>query len=156
MLHDKLYANFTNKAFDAACEELLSGVIGTVGSSHNTNLENRILRTYEIPPQNGKYAIVIEFGVRITPSEGLHIAIDLGAPYLSVIEWFAPPNQPQMPSPVVLNLFNTQKRQEPPIFERIFKAPTVTSTLSYYIRFESDVPFDIKQVGFLDGYDREP
>ena len=65
MLRDKLYANFTNKAFDAACEELLSGIIGTVGESPNAKLENRILRTYEMPSQNSKYAIVIEFGVRI-------------------------------------------------------------------------------------------
>ena len=77
MLRDKLYANFTNKAFDAACEELLAGITNTPQGSKNAKLENRILRTYVIPAQTvGKHALLVEFGVRISPTEGLHMGVD--------------------------------------------------------------------------------
>jgi len=155
MLRDKLYANFTNKAFDAACAELLSGLTNAASGPNNATLENKILRTYNMISQNGKHALVIEFGVRVSPAEGLHIVVDVGAPYTGVTEWLAPPNRPQMPSIIGLNLSNTSERREPPIFERVFKAPAITSTLSYYVHFESEIPFDLKQVVFLDGYDRK-
>jgi hypothetical protein len=157
MLRDKLYANFTNKAFDAACEELIAGITDTSQGSTTAKLENRLFRTYPIPPRTGaKYALVIEFGVRICPTEGLHVGVDTGSPYTYVTEWFAPPGQPDPPMNRGGVFTDSSTRKEPPIYARKFSSPGVTSTKSFYVLLESDRPFNVRGVQYLDFFDRTP
>ncbi|MDO8691156.1 MAG: toll/interleukin-1 receptor domain-containing protein [Dehalococcoidia bacterium] len=158
LLRDKLYADFTNKAFDAACEELYRGILDTPAGLQDKTFENRIVRFYAVDAGSpGKYAIVVEFGVRISPTEGLHVGINTGSNYTDVQEWFGPPNQPTIPAGLGgVQFFNTIERREPPIYARKFSSPGITSTRSFYWRFESDSPFDPKDVHFLDAYDRVP
>jgi len=157
MLRDKLYANFTNKAFDAACEELLAGLTNTPAGPKDARLENRILRVHKVPASApGKHALVVEFAVRVSPTEGLHIGIDFGAPYASVTEWFAPPNQPAIPPNSGGAFTDSATRREPPIYARKFSSPGVTSTKSFYVMVEGDTELSIKEVQFLDHFDRIP
>jgi hypothetical protein len=157
MLRDKLYANFTNKAFDAGCEELLAGLTNTPAGPNNTILENRIVRHYKVPPSGAaKHAMVIEFAVRIAPTDGLHIRIDFGAPYTSVVAWFAPPNQPRAPLNIVSAYTDSATRREPPIYERKFATPGVTSTKSFYVKVEGNLEFAVKEIQYLDHFDRIP
>jgi len=157
MLRDKLYANFTNKAFDAACEELLAGITNNPPGPKDARLENRIVRTFSVPSKTpGKHVLAIEFGVRISPTEGMHVGVNVGSPYASVTEWFGPPNQPEPPAMIGGAYTNSATRREPPIFARKFSSPGVTSTKSYYLLFEGDSPFEIKELQYLDSFDREP
>lgn len=157
MLRDKLYANFTNKAFEAACEELLSGITNTPQGPRDAKLENRIFRTYELPSQKaGKHAVVLEFGCRISPIEGLHIGVHVGSPYTNVAEWFGPPAHPEQPLHTGGVFTDSATRREPPIYARKFSTPGVTSTKSFYLLFEGDSPFIIGEVQYLDFYDRTP
>lgn len=157
MLRDKLYANFTNKAFEAACEELLAGVLDTPRGPRDARLENRIFRVYPGGQRaDGTHTLIVEFGVRISPSEGAHIAIDVDSPYTKVIEWFGPPGQGVLQSFINTNIRGSQERRQPPIFAHKFSEPGITSTRSYYIYFESPLPLNPKAVQFLDSFDRIP
>lgn len=157
MLRDKLYANFTNKAFGAACEELFAGITDNPRSPKDARLENRIVRTFNVPSKTpGKHTLAIEFAVRISPTEGLHIGVNVGNPYTSVREWFGPPNQPEPPAIISSMYTNSTMRREPPIFAHKFSSPGVTSTKSYYLLFEGDLPFEVKELQYLDSFDREP
>lgn len=157
MLRDKLYANFTNKAFEAACEELLAGITDTPPGPKDAKLENRIVRIHNIPSRTvGKHALVIEFGVRISPTEGLHVGIHAGNPFTNVVEWFGPPGQPEPPINTGGVFTDSATRREPPIYARKFSTPGVTSTKSYYILLEGDLPFHIDELQYLDFFDRAP
>ncbi|MEQ1638521.1 MAG: toll/interleukin-1 receptor domain-containing protein [Methylococcales bacterium] len=159
MLRDKLYANFTNKAFDAACEELLAGLTNTPSGPKDARLENRIVRFHKVPPSgSAKYAFVVEFAIRISPTDGLHIGIDFGVPYTTITEWFAPPDQPAIPRDIGGAYTNSATRQESPIYARKFATPGVTSTKSFYIKVEGNSEFSDKelQVQYLDHFDQIP
>ncbi|TSA13148.1 MAG: toll/interleukin-1 receptor domain-containing protein [Comamonadaceae bacterium] len=157
MLRDKLYANFTNKAFQAGCEELLAGVTASPRGARDARLKNGIVRTYEVSSKTpGNAALVVEFAVRISPTDGLHVGMDVGAMYKSVTEWFGPPNNPLPPANICGAYTSSSERHEPPIFARKFSTPNVTSTKSYYLLFESTQPFFLKPVQYLDYFDREP
>lgn len=157
MLRDKLYANFTNKAFDAACEELLAGVKNALAGPNDERLENRILRVHEIQPSGRcQHALVLEFAVRISPTEGLHIGLEFGTPYMSVSEWFAPPNMPAPPSFSGGSYTNSSTNRQPRTYQRKFSEPGVTSTKSFYIKVEGDKEFEVTEVLYFDSFDRIP
>lgn len=158
MLRDKIHANFTDKSFETACQELLNGILDKPYEPLNEKLENRILRTHQINPStDSNYAILLEFGVRITPTQGLHIGLDSGSKFKSLQEWFNLPNSSTKPQNMGGVYTNSATRNEPPIFARKFQTPNVTSSLSYYVCLESDEPFNINGgIQFLDFFDQEP
>jgi len=156
-LRDKLYADFTNKTFDAACEELERGIRDDPSGPTNATLENRIIRQWSATDTvHGTHSLTLEFGVRISPVNGLHIGVDVGAAYEEVREWFAPPNQPQMPKSTGGVFTHSSTRSEPPIYARKFESPGVTSSRSFYLNFEGKQPFEVKEIQFLDYYDQQP
>lgn len=157
MLRDKLYANFTNKAFDAACEELMAGLTNAPSGPKDARLENRILRVHKVAGSApGKKALLVEFAVRVSPTEGLHIGIDFGTTYTSIAEWFAPPDRPVVPPNIGGAYTDSATRREPRIYARKFSSPSVTSTKSFYVMAEGDTELTIKEVQFLDHFDRIP
>ena len=157
MLRDKLYANFSDKSFDSACEELLNGILDKPTGPLDKKLENRIIRNWKFTPtKGGKYAIIIEFGVKLSPSQGLHIGIDCGSNYIKHEEWFNIPNTRSKPLNSGSVYSNSAYRIEPPIFARKFETPGVSSSNSFYIYLESDSEFKLGEIQFLDFYDRVP
>lgn len=157
MLRDKLYANFTNKSFDAACEELRAGLTNAPTGPQDVRLDNGIVRVHAVPASDtAKHALVVEFAVRISPTDGLHVGINFGAAYTLVKEWFAPPNQPAMPLNTGGVYTDSATRHEPPIYARKFGSPGVTSTKSFYIQVEGHSEFAVKEVLYLDFFDRTP
>ena len=154
-LRDKVYADFSNKAFDSACEELLRGIKDEPKGIQDKKLQNGFVRTYTVEPINqGKYAMIVEFGVSVSPTEGLHVGIDTGVKYTHIDQWFGLPNTPTIPSSRGGVFYNSAVRQEPPIYARKFSSPGISSTKSYYWYFESNEPFSLKEIQFLDYYDR--
>jgi len=158
MLRDKIYANFTDKPFETACQELLNGLLNKPFDPLNEKLENRILRFHEIPPsKNSKNALLIEFGVKISPTQGLHIGLDCGSKFKSYNEWFNLPNKAIIPQNTGGVFTSSAVRNEPPLFARKFQTPNISSSLSYYVYLESDEPFKLNgRVKFLDFFDQEP
>ena len=158
LLCDKVYANFTNKEFGAACEELARGLAGTPAGPASKKLENTIVNLTPSVIGN-RHRLVVEFGVRISPTEGLHIGIDVGAPFDRVDEWFGLPGTPVVPPYGAGGTFTlSATRNEPPIYARRFSSPNLSSSKSYYLMFEGPSVFVVKpgNVQFLDYHDRVP
>ncbi len=157
MLRDKLYANFTNKDFDAACQELLNGILDSPTGPLDIKLENRIMRHTNVLPLRGKgkYGLIVEFGVVVTPTNGAHLGIDVGSPFIYNEQWFNLPNINKVPDQTGTIMQMEYERIEPPVFEKRFEGPPITSSKSYYIYFESNEPFGIRGVEFKDYYGRE-
>ncbi len=155
MLRNKLYANFTNKVFDAACEELLRGIEDKPKGPQDETFRNGFACHSSVPAETaGKHAIVVEFGVKISPTEGLYIGIDVGANYSAVKTWFGIPNSQAIGDGVGIFFMNSENRA-PPIYERKFQSPSVTSATSFYCYFEADSPFSIGTIMFKDFLMRE-
>jgi hypothetical protein len=70
--------------------------------------------------------------------------------------WFAPPNQPALPAISGGAYTDSSTGREPPIYARKFSSPGVTSTKSFYVMAEGDTEFNVKEVQFLDHFDRVP
>ena len=157
MLRDKLYADFTDKSFEAACDQLLLGVLDKSSGPLDKKHENRILRHWDLEAISGSgYALVVEFGVSISPTTGMHIGIDVGSKYKNHREWFGAPNNNAIPKNAGGVYTNSSKRIEPPIYSRKFDSPNIEASKSFYVYFESDEPFKISEIQFLDFYDRVP
>lgn len=157
MLRDKIYANFSDKPFENACEELLNGIVDKPTGPLDKKLENRIFQFWNMPHKEvGKYALLLEFGVKLSPSQGLHVGVDCGSNFTNYKEWFNLPNTPVLhPNPGGV-FTESATRNEPPIFARKFSTPNIDTSKSYYVYLESNQEFNIKDVQFLDFYDREP
>jgi hypothetical protein len=157
LLRDKLYANFTNKAFDAACEELYRGILNHPLGTQDKNLKNAIIRFFNVPAlTHGKHALVVEFAVRIISTDGLHIRLELNNPYELVMQWFEIPNKPIIPQFLGVAFTNMTEIHKLTIYEQKFSSPSITSTHSYYLYFEGSKPMSVKTVLFLDFFDRVP
>jgi hypothetical protein len=152
MLRNKLYANFTNKPFEVACEELYRGIIDQPLGPEDVQFQNGFVRQHAVQPYSDKYAIAIEFGVQISPTEGFNGAVDLGVPSFKWRgAWFGRPNHPfQEQRPQGVMLVDMISKDEPPFFVESFSSPNITSSRSYYWWFESDEPFNIKETIFCN------
>ena len=156
-LKEKLYADFTNKNLSSACEELYRGITNTkLEVSHIENYENRIIRFNTLQGKQYPYALLVEFGVRVSPMEGLHIKINLGSEYKIVEEWCYIPNCRDIPEHRIGSFKDLLIFQNPisTIFEKKFSDPSINSSKSYYLYFESNIPFKFEKILFTDYYER--
>lgn len=143
-LRDRIYANFANKAFDAACCELVDRLSGQVEVNQLQLHDNQVLRTWPIDPVGaGKHALLIEVGVLMQRSQGLYIDMDLGAQYVHTKDWFGPSNKPAMPSRTI-PFMNSAVRRQPPYYVRRFSEPEITPDRSYYLYVEANEPLRVK------------
>ncbi|NDJ75775.1 MAG: toll/interleukin-1 receptor domain-containing protein [Chloroflexi bacterium] len=155
LLRDRISVNFANKSFEEACQELQHCILGAEAEDSDRPA-NRVFRTWEVDPVGaGKYALVMEFGVSMRRSEGLHIEVDLGAEYTNTKDWFGPPNLPKIPTRPGGPFFNSSLRREPPVYVRKFCEPEVTPSKSYYLYVEANEPLQARERLFLDAHGRE-
>lgn len=159
-LRGRVYANFVNKPFEAACDELhqvLTGQSRQERAATRSKIENRVFRTWQIDPVGGRgrHALVMEFGVSMTRVQGLHVEVDLGANYVHSQDWFGPPNLPRIPSRPGGPFFDSSLRRQPPIYTRRFRAPEITPQQSYYLYVEANEPLVVRRRMFLDSHGRE-
>lgn len=157
MLRDKLYADFTNKAFDAACEELYRGITNQPLGPQNAALQNAEVRQHRLEPLTpGKHATAIEFSVVVSPTEGVNVGVDLGVPFTCVVYGFGPPRAANWQnSGGQYTLFHESRGTT--AYTLKFQNNGVTSRRSFYLYFEGDEPFPlIKACHFLDFYGNQP
>lgn len=89
----------------------------------------------------GKYALIVEFGVRRHAVDGIHVGINVTGKYTLVEEWLALPHRTDVPETRVITVTtDSAVRREPPIYARRFSFPSVTPKTSYYMYFESEEP----------------
>lgn len=157
LLSDKLYANFTDKPFEEACQELLKGILDKPCNPIDKKLENRVLRCHKVMPrQRGNHATIFEFAVKLSPTDGLSITVDCGTNYMNHLEWFNQPNKPEIPSFISFRCENSQSIDHPSIFMHKFESPGLNSSKSYYLYLETNEELKPKSIRFLDFYDKKP
>ena len=156
LLRDSFYVDFTTTSFEGACLELLKGITDSPGKPELSDVSNGIIRIHHPSAQSShKYALIVEFAVRISPTEGLHIGIDFDSPFQAITEWFGTPNTPTPPRSTGGVYTQSSIRSEPPIYARKFSSPGVTSTRSFYVLAEGSISLRVKEILFRDFFDRK-
>ncbi|EPH0085570.1 toll/interleukin-1 receptor domain-containing protein [Klebsiella pneumoniae] len=140
-LKDKLYANFTDKSFEAACQELLRGITGTSGRNDDEHYVNHFIHvTPNCINDIGKYETFFEFGVKITPTETCEIAISInGAGDISWSERLGRNNLSGMFHSLCYENKSIYSGKSN-LFKISFAKPRLTSTTSYYVIATTDIP----------------
>jgi len=151
MLLDKVYADFTNKSFDAACEELYRGILNEPLGVQDIPLENKFMKvTYVNPLGEGKYGLIVEVGVEISPINGINIGLIFNNNYTDVKSWFGRPHQNTLPTNFSGVFYDHGVEREPLRYAETFSSPILTSTHSYYIYFESNEPLQIVKCSYVE------
>ena len=151
MLRDKLYANFTNKSFDSACEELYRGIMDQPSGLKETKFKNRYIHYKKVPPRHGgKFALLIEFGVEVSPVEGFNGGAQVSIPYKHAQFWYGQSNFASL-DPRGGAYFNINEiKEETKYILRVSNQITPSTSLYFFI--ESDKPFEIVDASFGDFY----
>lgn len=151
MLRDKLYANFTNKSFESACEELYRGIMDQPTGPREAKFKNRYVHHKEAAPRHGgRFALLIEFGVEISPVEGFNGGIRVSAPYKHAQFWYGQSNFGSL-DPESGAYFNvTQIKKETKYIVKVSNQITPSTSLYFFI--EADERFGIVAASFGDYY----
>ncbi|MBI4283225.1 MAG: hypothetical protein HY663_02005, partial [Chloroflexi bacterium] len=130
VLFDKIYAKFSDK---------------------------RIVHIYRVRPLgSGKYALLIEFGVRRGMTEGLHIGVNVNAELTNFKTWLDKSETPTI-TVTGMSVFKKFSRgYQPPMYDQKLKSLNLTPSTSYYWYFETEEPPKVRQLLFMDYYDRKP
>jgi len=151
MLRDKLYANFTNKSFDSACEEFYRGIVDQPSGPREAKFKNRYIRYKEVAPRHrGKFALLIEFGVEVSPVEGFNGGIQVSVPYKHAQFWYGQSNFASL-DPRSGAYFNMNEiKGETKYILRV--SNQITSSTSLYFLIEADERFEVVAASFGDYY----
>jgi len=152
MLRDKLYANFTNKSFDSACEELYRGILDQPSGPQEAKFKNRYIHYNEVAPQHGgKFALLIEFGVEVSPVEGFNGWVQVSTPYKHAQFWYGQSNFASLDPPMTGAYSNVAEiKEETKYILRVSNQITPSTSLYFFI--EADEPFESVAASFGDYY----
>ncbi|HBR0923188.1 TPA: toll/interleukin-1 receptor domain-containing protein [Klebsiella quasipneumoniae subsp. quasipneumoniae] len=154
-LKDKVYANFSDKSFEAACHELLRGINDTPLGNQESKFSNETVRIYEpIKESDGNYKTIIEFGVKISPTQHCKTGVKLRN--TNEIKWMHWSNTPGTPEIPFMSKFGQIEYTRGDNFYMIgFQSPRITSSQSVYIAAITDSPItepDIEAIIFSPTY----
>jgi hypothetical protein len=151
-LREKIYANFTDKSFDDACEELIAGIEDRPVKRTIEPFSNAVVRRYDLESDAaGPFQTVLEFTSNLSPISGCTVEIKTGG-YGHVFERVGVSGNPISSGSVANSYTNTSKSSDGFIFYRRFAGPDLKKGISYYVSFTSEKPLDVSSVTFLDGY----
>lgn len=154
-LREKLYANFTNKPFADACEELLSGIESKPRPRIMEPYSNAVVNVHEMGQDpSGKFVSVIEFTTNLSPISGIAIQV-LTSGYTIKMERVGPSGTPVIPQPPGKNFLRTEFFSDGKMFRRSFQEPSLKKGISYYLLLAGDHPIEVKQVKFTDYYGQD-
>lgn len=154
-LKDKVYANFSDKSFDAACHELLRGINDAPLGNQESNFSNEIVHIYEsIKENDGNYRTIVEFGVKISPTQHCKIGVKLrDAISLKWMHWSNTPGVTEAPPMSMFGQVGYVSKENFYIIE--FQTPKITSSQSVYIAAVTNLPLtkhDIEAIHFSPTY----
>lgn len=145
-LKDKVYANFSDKSFDAACHELLRGIKDTPLGNQKSKFSNEIVHIYDsIQERDGNYKTIIEFGVKISPTQSCTTGVKLyEAIAIEWIYWNNTPKTLERPSMAKFEQLKYDIKDYCCIIE--FQHPKITSSQSIYIEATTKSPITIDNI----------
>jgi len=152
MLRDKLYANFINKSFDSACEELYRGIVDQPSGPQEAKFKNRYIHYKEVTPRHGgKFALLIEFGVEVSPVEGFNGGVQVSNTYKHAKFWYNQSNFTSLDPPMTGAYSNIAETKEETKYILRVSNP-ITPFTSLYFLIEADERFEIVAASFGDYY----
>jgi len=152
MLRDKLYANFTNKSFDSACEELYRGIVDQPTGPQEAKFKNRYVHYKEVAPRyGGKFALLIEFGVEVSPVEGFNGGVQVSIPYKHAKFWYSQSSFVSLDPPMTGAYSNVNEiKEKTKYILRVSNQITLSTSLYFFI--EADERFEIVAASFGNYY----
>ena len=106
--------------------------------------------------QQGKRALLIEFGVHNTPTNGFWGLVEFATPYTSVNSWTGTPLRidRQQTAPGLYMVTKEKWIHYPTslMYQEQFSSPSITPQQSYYLYFEAAKPLEPKNIVFIEDY----
>lgn len=153
-LSEKIYANFTDKRFEDACEELIAGIQERPLKHDTGPFSSALVIPYDLGcDAAGRFQVVLEFTSTLSPISGCTVEIATGG-YDHVAERIGVSAEPRYPGAYGFSVSNTRKSSDGMVFFRQFANPDLKKGISYYVAISSMKPLQILSVGFWDGYGR--
>ncbi|RMU09290.1 hypothetical protein ALP36_200121 [Pseudomonas syringae pv. coriandricola] len=151
-LREKIYADFTNKNFQDACDELVSGITGKPRARSMEPYSNAVVNTYPVVERSdGLFEVVLEFTTNLSPISGASVQV-VTTGYKDVYDRFGAAGNP-VPSDVFgVSFSNTKKFSDGRVFHRTFTGPDLKKGVSYFLTFIAEKPLNITSISFADGY----
>ncbi len=151
-LRDKLYSNFTNKGFDDACEELMSGLENKSKERLMEPYSNAVVTAYTLGQRgDGLFVTILEFTSNLSPITGASIQVETDG-YREVFERIGASGDLKVPDICSLALMSPSCSSDGKIFRRSFTGPDLKKGISYFLTLAADAPVNLISIAFADGY----
>lgn len=128
----------------------VSGYLGEKGrKAASQETDNRYVNVTPLAPSGERsWGMLVEFGVRHTPTDGFRVALTTEPRFKGYAGGFGSPwlKVPIMSEGTVFR--NQRQRVEPPNYFLSFEDPDITPKRSYYLYFEADGPLQLRNYTF--------
>jgi hypothetical protein len=110
--------------------------------------------TTDLTVGGGKYALIVEFGIRRGRSNGLVFRVDFESPYEKKQGWAGSPLRTDRSEASMMAYEGVQTLEDPShmFYQERFMSPSLTPQQSYYLYFEGEKPLRIKSLIFIEDY----
>lgn len=155
MLREKLYSNFTDKSFEDACEELVSGIEDKARKNKLEPYSNAVIKSYDLGQRkDGKFALIVEVTSNLSPINGLTVEIHTNG-FLHTSERIGASGDINPTGVTMTSFSNTTTNSDNVCFFRRFTGPEIKKGVSYFVEFISEQPVVINSLGYADGYGKK-
>lgn len=120
------------------------------GTSIPRLLANPYVAWKKLLPVHGStasYALLVEFGVRCEPTEGMTLGVNTGVRYTYHTYWYGESglgSNKEAVAPRTIGVFIGEERAEPPRWVLTSTREFLTPTRSIYVYFEAETPFNVE------------
>lgn len=151
-LREKIYANFTDKSFLDACEELVAGIESKAKKRVLEPYSNAVTLAHPSEQVNeGGFETIIEFTSNLSPISGVSVEV-VTSGYNDFYEWIGGTGVLTAPPVITMSTGGGRKFADGVRFERSFQAPDLKKGISYFVCFRSEEPLRVDSIIFKDGY----
>jgi hypothetical protein len=151
-LREKLYSNFTNKGFEDACEELISGLENKPKARRMEPYSNAVVNVYALGQRaDGLFETILEFTSNLSPISGASIQVETDG-YREVFERIGTSGDLKIPDICRMSLTNSSHSSDGKIYRRSFTGPDLKKGISFFLTLAADEPVNVVSIAFADGY----
>ncbi|WP_122302268.1 toll/interleukin-1 receptor domain-containing protein [Pseudomonas amygdali] len=155
MLRDKIYANFSDKGFIEACEELIAGIEGKPTHRVLEPYSNAVTKIHSLGQNiDGRYESIVELTANLAPISGVSAKI-LTSGFSYVHKRIGPSGELGSPDVSAGSYSNPQYASDGKSYFISFSAPELKKGISLFLKFYCDNPVEVHAVEFKDGYGRD-
>ncbi|WP_190294590.1 toll/interleukin-1 receptor domain-containing protein [Pseudomonas caricapapayae] len=154
-LREKIYANFTDKSFEDACEELMSGIKNEPLRRTLEPYSNGVVGIHDLGKNgNGLYELVIELTANLSPVSGVSSRV-VTSGYSYAHKRIGASGDPIRPSISTSSFSGSTFIDDGKTFSVSLKNIELKKGISLFLSFYSDVPIEVVEIEFKDGYGRD-